>query len=128
MTLFKKILRLSAITVLISALLCCGKYFVKSTQDIDTVHFKSATELASSIRRGEITSIDLLNLYLDRIQRYNDDINAVVALDITAARARAAEADKALAQGQDWGASSRSADDGKGCIRSGWYAHNIRRP
>jgi amidase len=103
MTLFKKILQLSAITVLISALLCCGKYYGKPTQDIDPVHFKSATELANEIRRGEITSSDLLNLYLDRIQRYNNDINAVVALDITAARARAAEADKAFAQSQEWG-------------------------
>ena len=103
MTLFKKVFQLSAITIFISALLCCGKYFVKPTQDIDSVHFKSATQLTIAIRRGEITSLDLLNLYLDRIQRYNDDINAVVALDITAARARAAEADKALAQGQEWG-------------------------
>jgi amidase len=59
--------------------------------------------LTSAIRRGEITSLNLLNLYLDRIQRYNDDINAVVALDIAAARMRAAEADKALAQSQEWG-------------------------
>ncbi len=101
MTLFKKILQLSAITVLISALLCCGKYYGKPTQDIDPVHFKSATELTSEIRRGEITSSDLLNLYLDRIQRYDNDINAVVALDIAAARARAAEADKAFAQSQE---------------------------
>ena len=97
MTLFKKVIQLSAIIFLISVLFCCGKESVKSTRDIDFVHFKSATELATSIRRGEITSVDLLNLYLDRIQRYNDDINAVVALDISAARVRAAEADKALA-------------------------------
>ena len=103
MTLFKKILLLSAITVLISALLCCGKYYAKPTQHITPVPFKSATELASSIRRGEITSVDLLNLYLDRIQRYDDDINAVVALDLAAARTRAEQADKALAQDQDWG-------------------------
>ncbi len=103
MTLFKKVLQLSAIIVLISVLFCCGKYYGKPTQDIDPVYFRSATELAGAIRRGEITSIDLLNLYVDRIQRYNDDINAVVALNIDAARVRAAEADKALAQGQDWG-------------------------
>ena len=103
MALCKKFLQLSAITILIIALLSCGKYFVKPTQDIVPVHFKSATELANSIRRGEITSLNLLNLYLDRIQRYNEDINAVVALDIDAARARAAEADNALAQGQNWG-------------------------
>ena len=99
MTPFKKIFHLSAITILISVLFCCGK----PNQKIYPVYFKSATELTSAIRRGEIKSLDLLNIYLDRIQRYNKDINAVVALDIAAARARAAEADKALAQGQDWG-------------------------
>ena len=99
MTLFKKILHLGAITILISALLCCGK----PTPDIYPVYYKSATELTSAIRRGEIKSLDLLNLYLDRIERYNDEINAVVALDLDAARLRAAEADEALAKGQNWG-------------------------
>ena len=84
MTLFKKVLRLSAIIVLFSALVCCVKDSVKSTHDIDIVHFNSATGLASSIRRGEITSSDLLNLYLKRIQRYNKDINAIVAMDVDA--------------------------------------------
>jgi amidase len=89
--------------VLISALICCEKHDSKPTQKIDPLLFKSATELTGLIRRGEITSLNLLNLYIDHIQRYNDDINAVVALDLDAARSRAAEADKALAQGQDWG-------------------------
>lgn len=100
----KKALRLSAIIVLIGALFCCGRDAVQTTHDSDLVHFKSATMLAGAIRSGEITSVELLNLYLDRIQRYNGDINAVVALDVTAARKRAAEADKALAQGRVWGA------------------------
>jgi amidase len=103
MTFFNKVLQLSAITILISALLCCGKYFVKPAQDVVPVHFKSATELTSAIRSGEITSLDLLNLYLNRIQRYNNEINAVVALDIAAARTRAAEADRVIAQGKIWG-------------------------
>jgi amidase len=103
MTLFKKFLQLSAITILIGTLLCCGKYFVKPAQDSVPAHFKSATELTSAIRSGDITSLDLLNLYLNRIQRYNNEINAVVALDIAAARERAAEADKALARGEIWG-------------------------
>lgn len=103
MTLFKKIFQLSAIVVIISALLCCGKYSGKPTQDVDPIQFKTATELTGDIRRGEITSLDLLNRYVDRIQRYNDEINAVVALDVDAARARAKAADKALAQGRNWG-------------------------
>lgn len=89
--------------VLISTLLICGMSCVKPTQESTAVHYKSATELAGAIRRGEIKSVDLLNIYLDRIERFNGDINAVVALDIEAAMARAIEADKALAQGQNWG-------------------------
>jgi amidase len=81
----------------------CGKYKLEGSREYDPTHFKSATALTDAIRRGEISSLDLLNLYLDRIQRYNDDINAVVALDVAAARVRAAEADKALAQGESWG-------------------------
>lgn len=103
MALCKKVLQLSVLIVFISALIGCEKYDPKPTPKIDPLFFKSATELTGLIRRGEITSVELLNLHINRIKRYNDDINAVVALDVQAARARAAEADKALAQGQDWG-------------------------
>ena len=99
----KIVLKLCVIAVLMSALLSCGKYSYKSAPEIESAHFKSATDLTQAIRRDEITSTDLLNLYHDRIERYNDDINAVVALDIKAARARAREADKALARGENWG-------------------------
>ena len=103
MKLIEKVLQLTAIIVLTSALLCCVKATVESSHEIVPVYLKSATELASSIQRGEITSTELLDLYLDRIQKYNNDINAIVAMDVDAARARAAEADKALAQGENWG-------------------------
>ena len=103
MALCKKVLQLSVLMVLISALICCEKYDSNSAPKIDPLLFKSATELTGLIRRGEITSLNLLNLYIEHIQRYNADINAVVALDVEAARSRAAGADKALAQGQDWG-------------------------
>jgi amidase len=103
MTPRKIILRLSVIAVLIGALLSCAKYSFKSAQESEPVCYKSATELTSEIRHGKISSTDLLNIYLDRIKRYNHDINAVVALDIEGARARAAEADKALARGENWG-------------------------
>ena len=105
MALCKKVIRLSARMLLIVALIGCEKHDPSSIapQTIDPVLFKSATELTDAIRRGEITSLDLLNRYLDSIQRNNDCINAVVAMDKDAARARAAEADQALAGGQDWG-------------------------
>ena len=103
MMLAKKVLQLSAIVVLIGTLLCCVKDTIKPANDIVPVHFKSATELVSLIQRGEITSTELLKLYIKRIQQYNTDINAVVAIDFEAARARATEADNALAQDQNWG-------------------------
>jgi amidase len=103
MILFKKSLRLITILALICQLISCDKHDLKPAPDTDKFIYKSATELTAAIRSGEITSVDLLNAYLDRIKRYNDDINAVVAMDVNAARARAAEADKALTRGEDWG-------------------------
>ena len=103
MSRLKKVLQLSAIIIFIGSLLYCGKGSVKSTHDTQPDHFKSAVEMVSAIKQGQITSVELLNLHLDRIQRYNDDINAVVALNIDDARERAAEADKAIKEGQDWG-------------------------
>lgn len=103
MKLIKRVFQLSAIIVLASALLSCEKVLVKPAREITPVYYKSVTELTRSIQAGEITSTELLNIYLNRIQKYNSDINAVVAMDTDAARARAAKADKALAQGQNWG-------------------------
>ena len=105
MALCRKVLQLSAVIVIMGALSCCEKQdsSTRPPPKNDPLLFKSATELTSAIRRGEITSLDLLNRYLENIQRNNDGINAVVALDVEAARGRAAEADKALAEGRDWG-------------------------
>jgi amidase len=99
----KKILQLSVIVIFIGVLLCCGKSSVQKAHETPPNHFSSAVEMIDAIRQGRITSVELLNLHLDRIQSYNDDINAVVAMDVDAARKRAAEADRALAEGQDWG-------------------------
>ena len=65
--------------------------------------FKSASELASMIRAKEISAVELLEHYLDRVERYNPDLNAIIVLDIERARLRAQEADTALATGEVWG-------------------------
>ncbi|BAT57626.1 glutamyl-tRNA(Gln) amidotransferase subunit A [Variibacter gotjawalensis] len=67
------------------------------------VAFLSAKKLAGLIRRKKISSLELLNHYLDRIERHNPKINAVIAMDIPSARRRARLADKALAKGEVWG-------------------------
>ena len=105
MALYRKAFRISAIFILIGFLIGCGKTGSDSRapQEVDPLLFKSASELTGAIRRGEISSLDLLNRYIENIQANNDRINAVVAMDVTSARARATEADRALAAGQIWG-------------------------
>jgi amidase len=65
--------------------------------------FRSATELAALIRQKKISAEELLDLYVERIERLNRRVNAVIATDIPNARRRAKAADAALATGQVWG-------------------------
>ena len=64
---------------------------------------KTATELAAAIRSKEISSRELLDVYVERIERMNGPINAVVTLDVDRARIAATEADEATARGDDLG-------------------------
>ena len=65
--------------------------------------FRSATELVKNIKSRSISARELLELYLARVDQFNPAINAVVVQQRDHARARADEADAALARGQDWG-------------------------
>ena len=103
MSLRRKVLQLCTIFILTGVILCGGKSAIKPDNESKPNHFSTASEMTKAIRQGEITSVELLNLHLDRIQRYNDEINAVVALDVDTARKRAEEADKAIAEGKNWG-------------------------
>jgi amidase len=67
------------------------------------IHFLPAAELCRRLAGGELSSVELLDHYLARVERLNGPINAVVALDADRARARAAEADAAHARGESWG-------------------------
>ena len=67
------------------------------------IHQLSATELAAAIARGEVSSRAALDHFLARIEAIGKPINAVVAMDIDAARARADAADAAIAAGENWG-------------------------
>jgi len=69
-----------------------------------TIAFQSATELARRIRAGEISSRELTELYIDRIERLDGALNAVVVRDFARARAAADAADRARAEGRDLGA------------------------
>lgn len=62
-----------------------------------------ATELAGLLRRRQISARELMDAHLDRIERLNPAINALVTLDHEGARAAASAADAALAAGEDVG-------------------------
>ena len=65
--------------------------------------FESATTLARQIREKKISSRELTDFYIDRIERLDGPINAVVVRDFDRARAAADAADAALAKGQTSG-------------------------
>ncbi|MCU1501443.1 MAG: amidase, Asp-tRNAAsn/Glu-tRNAGln amidotransferase subunit [Ilumatobacteraceae bacterium] len=62
--------------------------------------FAPATELAAAIRRRDISSRELLDCYLERIERLDGQVNAVVTLDVDRARAAADDADRATIAGE----------------------------
>src|SRR5579859_3967352 len=63
------------------------------------MHFWSAKELASAVKRRKIGCLELLEHYLKRVEQHNPALNAVIATDLPAARQRARAADRALAKG-----------------------------
>jgi amidase len=62
-----------------------------------------AVRLAAAIREGRLSSRELLETYLHRIERLNPAVNAVITLDAERALSAAAAADAALARGDELG-------------------------
>ena len=65
--------------------------------------FATAAEAARAIRRGDVSSAELTELMLGRIETHNGKINAVVTVTADLARKMAKAADEALARGEWWG-------------------------
>jgi amidase len=65
---------------------------------MDKLIYASAAELARAIRAKEVSSEEVVDAYLQRIEEVNSKLNAVVQLTADAARAQAREADAALAR------------------------------
>ncbi|HSD65767.1 MAG TPA: amidase family protein, partial [Vicinamibacteria bacterium] len=66
--------------------------------------FASAIAAARAIGSRQVSSVEITRRMLDRIDRYNPALNAVVNVLREPALARAREADAALAKGERWGA------------------------
>ncbi|MGH7389627.1 MAG: amidase [Candidatus Rokuibacteriota bacterium] len=67
------------------------------------VPFRTAGQLAAAIRRKKGGCLELLDLYLARVEKYDPALNAIVVRDFERARRRARAADRALARGEVWG-------------------------
>lgn len=65
----------------------------------ESVAFEPVAKLAGVLERREISSRELLQVYLDRIEALNPSVNAVVTLDADAALAAADAADEVRARG-----------------------------
>jgi amidase len=65
--------------------------------------FATATELVAALRAGELSSAELLEHQLGRIQAVNAEVNAFVTVDADGARERASAADAARARGDELG-------------------------
>ncbi len=67
------------------------------------LHQCSAVQLAAAIRAKEVSAREALEHFVDRVDRLDGPINAVVTRDLDRARAAAAAADDAAARGEDLG-------------------------
>ncbi len=70
---------------------------------MDDIAFAGAGELARQIRGKQLSSVELTDHFIERIERIDGDLNAVVVRDFERARATARAADEALATGDATG-------------------------
>ncbi|MBW1849683.1 MAG: amidase, partial [Deltaproteobacteria bacterium] len=63
----------------------------------------SALTLAKAIQDKKISSVELLEYFIERYERLNPKINAIVATNFDQARKKAVDADEALAKGEIFG-------------------------
>lgn len=65
--------------------------------------FTDATELAYALSQRHISAVEIVKIYLERIDRYNPLLGAIATVNTEGALARAAAADDALSRGTLWG-------------------------
>ncbi len=63
--------------------------------------FTPATEMLRALRERQVSAVELLDLHLRRIERYNRRLNAIVSPDYDHARQLAETADAARGRGED---------------------------
>jgi Asp-tRNA(Asn)/Glu-tRNA(Gln) amidotransferase A subunit family amidase len=85
---------------------------VRRPSNIEDLAFASVTELSTLLRNRQVRSVELTEMYLDRLHRFNDRLNCVVTFldDLAMEQARRADAEIAAGRyrgplhGVPWGA------------------------
>ena len=70
---------------------------------MDDFAFQSAVNLVKAIQDRIISSSELLEICIERYERHNPSINAIVEVDFETARVKARQADEALSNNENWG-------------------------
>ena len=89
--------------------------------------FAPATAMLDALRRKQISSAELTELHIGRIQRYDTALNAIVVRDFDRTRSDARAADESAARGEVRRA-PRTADDAQGVDQRGGASHHVRGP
>jgi Asp-tRNA(Asn)/Glu-tRNA(Gln) amidotransferase A subunit family amidase len=71
----------------------------KVPSDLEDLAFWPVTDLGGLIRSRKVSSVDLTNMYLDRLKRYDPKLKCVVTLTEELARKQAEQADEEIAAG-----------------------------
>lgn len=71
--------------------------------DLEDAAFWSIAELAALLRRTDVTSVELTEMYLERLQRLDEELHCVITFTRERALDRAAQADALFAEGVDLG-------------------------
>lgn len=69
----------------------------------DDLAFRTAGELAAAVAKKEVSSRELLDLFVGRAEKLDESVHAVVTLDLDRARTAADNADAATARGESFG-------------------------
>jgi amidase/aspartyl-tRNA(Asn)/glutamyl-tRNA(Gln) amidotransferase subunit A len=70
---------------------------------MDDRYYASATEIAARVWRGDLSPVEVVDAFLERIDRRNDDLTAYVTVAEDAAREAAREVERAVEQGKEVG-------------------------
>jgi len=70
---------------------------------MNPICYQNAVDLVKAIREKEMSVTEVIRAHIERIERYNPGINAIVAMDLDGAMESAKVADKKIANGEQLG-------------------------